>query len=75
MRVTAFKVDHGEHIKPAYGYRIDFGGRSALISGDTRYSENLLKYAKGVDLLIHEVAGVRPELLADKQVKNNLIPG
>ncbi len=26
-----------------------------VLSGDTRYSENLIKFAKGVDLLIHEV--------------------
>jgi ribonuclease Z len=69
VRVTAFVVDHGEHIKPAYGYRIDFDGRAVVISGDTRYNENVIKYATGVDLLIHEVAAVRPELLADAQVK------
>jgi ribonuclease Z len=69
VRVTAFEVDHGEHIKPAYGYRIDYGGRSVLISGDTRFSENVIKYGTGIDLLIHEVAAVRPALLADPQVK------
>ncbi len=26
-----------------------------MLSGDTRVSENLIKYAKGVDLLVHEV--------------------
>ncbi len=34
---------------------MDYGGRSVVISGDTRPSDNLVKYAKGVDLLIHEV--------------------
>jgi ribonuclease Z len=42
VKVTAFEVDHGDKIKPAYGYRIDFNGHSALISGDTRRSENLV---------------------------------
>ena len=28
--------------------------RSIVISGDTRPSQNLIKYAKGADLLIHE---------------------
>jgi ribonuclease Z len=28
VKVTAFEVDHGLLIKPAYGYRIDFEGRS-----------------------------------------------
>ena len=56
VKVTAFDVDHGELIKPALGYRIDYGGRSVVISGDTRPNENLVRYAKGADVLIHEVA-------------------
>ena len=63
VTVTAFEVDHGDEIKPAYGYRIDYKGRSAVISGDTRVSENLVKHSKGVDLLIHEVATVNPDAL------------
>lgn len=64
VKVTAFKVDHGAAIKPAYGYRIDYAGRSVVISGDTRYNQNVIKYGTGVDLLIHEVAIVRSELLS-----------
>jgi len=56
VAVTAFLVDHGDHIKPAYGYKVEYGKRSVVISGDTRYSENLIKYAKGADLVLHEVA-------------------
>jgi ribonuclease Z len=63
VKVTAFEVDHGDLIKPAFGFRIDYGGRSAVVSGDTRFSENLIRYATGTDLLIHQVAAVRPELL------------
>jgi ribonuclease Z len=60
--VTAFVVDHGA-IKPAYGYRVDYQGRrSVVLSGDTRYSENLIRNAKGVQLLVHEVAAADPEL-------------
>lgn len=54
VKVTAFLVDHGP-VKPAYGYRIDYGGRSVVLSGDTRYSENLIAHAKGCDVLVHEV--------------------
>ncbi|HBJ30554.1 MAG TPA: MBL fold metallo-hydrolase, partial [Dehalococcoidia bacterium] len=54
VKITTFDVDHG-HVKPAFGYRIDYEGRSVVLSGDTRYSENLIKYAQGADLLIHEV--------------------
>jgi ribonuclease Z len=55
VTITAFDVDH-RPIAPAFGYRIDYGGRSAVLSGDTRVSENLVKWAKGADLLVHEVA-------------------
>ena len=53
VKVTAFLVDHGP-VKPAYGYRVDYAGRSIALSGDTRPSENLVRYSKGVDVLIHE---------------------
>ncbi|HSR08685.1 MAG TPA: MBL fold metallo-hydrolase [Bryobacteraceae bacterium] len=56
VKVTAFLVDHGP-VKPAFGYRVDAGGHSVVMSGDTRFSENLIKYASGVDVLIHEVGG------------------
>jgi ribonuclease Z len=55
LKVTAFEVDHFP-IKPAFGYRIDYKGRSVVLSGDTRISENLIRHAQGVDLLVHEVA-------------------
>ncbi len=54
VRVIAFLVDHYP-IVPAFGYRIEYGGHSVILSGDTRYSENLIKFAKGTDLLVHEV--------------------
>jgi ribonuclease Z len=54
VTVTAFLVDHGP-VKPAFGYRVDHQGRSVVLSGDTKPSENLIKFAKSVDLLIHEV--------------------
>ena len=63
VKVTAFEVNHGDLLKPAFGYRIDFGGRSVTISGDTKFNENLIKHATGTDLLIHQVAAMREELL------------
>jgi ribonuclease BN (tRNA processing enzyme) len=54
VRVTAIAVRHGAW-KYAFGYRIDTAGRSIVISGDTRPSEALVKAARGVDILIHEV--------------------
>ncbi len=57
--VSAFLVDH-DPVSPALGYRIDYAGRSVVISGDTKPSANLVKYAQGVDLLIHEVFNAGP---------------
>lgn len=63
VKVSAIEVDHGELLKPAFGYRVDYAGRSVTISGDTRFSENLIKHAAGTDLLIHQVAVASDELL------------
>ena len=54
VTVKAFLVDHAP-VVPAFGYRIEYQGRSVVLSGDTRVSDNLIKFAKGADLLIHEV--------------------
>lgn len=54
VRVTAFLVQHGQW-REAYGYRFDTPGRSIVLSGDTRPSEELVRMATGVDVLIHEV--------------------
>ncbi len=53
VRVTAFVVDH-RPVEPAFGYRFDAHGKSIVISGDTKPSDNLVKFAKGADVLIHE---------------------
>ena len=63
ISVLAFDVDH-RPIEPALGYRIDFAGRSVALSGDTRYSENLIEHAAGVDLIVHEVVGMTEEFMA-----------
>lgn len=53
VKVVAFRVNHA-HI-PAYGYRIDYAGKSVVISGDTSVAPNLAKYGAGVDVLLLEV--------------------
>jgi ribonuclease Z len=63
VKVLAFNVHHGDAIKPSVGYRIEYSGHAAVISGDTTYDENVVKNAAGADLLIHEVAMARPELM------------
>ena len=71
VKVTAFEVDHSP-IKPAFGYRIDYAGRSVVLSGDTRVSDNLIRYAQGADLLIHEV--VAPEAIQRAGISLDLEP-
>lgn len=68
IKVTAIDVNHGKKIKPTLGYRIDYKGRSVVISGDTKYHPSLAKAAKGVDLFIHSIAGAKKELLAAKKM-------
>jgi ribonuclease Z len=80
VKITAFEVDH-KPVRPAFGYRVDHGGRSVVLSGDTRLSENLIRHAQGVDLLVHEVvapetfprAGARPER-AQRVIDHHVTP-
>lgn len=66
LKVTAFTVDHGP-VKPALGYRIDFAGHAVVLSGDTRYSENLIRFSRGTDVLIHEVLDPEAYRSADRR--------
>lgn len=67
VRVTVFDVDHGELIKPALGYRVDYQGNSVVLSGDTRLSTNLIKYAQDTDVLIHEVMSITPKIYSQSE--------
>jgi len=69
ITVTAIEVDHGDLLKPAFGYRIDYDNRSVTISGDTRYSESLIKNATGSNLIIHQVAAAKEALLKNPTIK------
>lgn len=73
VTVTAFAVDHGLFAKPALGYRVDYGGRSVVISGDTRFSENLIRHAHGADVVVHEVAFAREDLLGRSEAARRII--
>jgi ribonuclease Z len=53
LRIGAFAVDH-DPVRPAYGYRFDYRGRSVVVSGDTRKSAGLIQVAQGADVLVHE---------------------
>jgi ribonuclease BN (tRNA processing enzyme) len=53
VRVTAALVHH-PLVTPAFAFRFDAVDRSIVISGDTARSENLIKLARGADVLVHE---------------------
>jgi len=58
VKITAFNVDHGP-IHPAFGYRIDYAGRSITVSGDTAPTQTLVTMAQNTDLLVHEALSPR----------------
>ncbi|MCE2392212.1 MAG: MBL fold metallo-hydrolase [Proteobacteria bacterium] len=53
LTVRSFPVDHAP-VSPALGYRVDYRGRSVVISGDTNASDDLFEAARGADLLLHD---------------------
>jgi ribonuclease Z len=71
VKVIAFDVDHFP-VFPAFGYRIEYKGHSVVLSGDTRISENLIRYAAGTDLLIHEVA-MAPDTISKTDPKYHIL--
>lgn len=73
VKVTPFTVRHAEFIDSALGYRIDYAGYSVILSGDTRYSENLIRYAKGADVVIHEVAAANEKSMQTSPLINQIL--
>ena len=54
VSVKAFLVKHGAW-KEALGYRFDAGGKSIVVSGDTRPADSVIAECNGCDALVHEV--------------------
>jgi ribonuclease BN (tRNA processing enzyme) len=52
VTVTAAVVNHVP-VVPAFAYRFDARDRAIVISGDTARSDNLVKLARGADVLVH----------------------
>ncbi len=64
ITVYAFVNDHGDLVKPSYGYRITYGGHTVVLAGDTRFSAAVVAQAKGADLFVHPVTFIPDALLA-----------
>ncbi len=62
VKVTAIDVNHGDKIKPSFGYVIEYDGKKVVLSGDTKYDERIARAATGADLLVHEVCLIEPDL-------------
>ena len=73
VKVTPFTVRHSDFIDSALGYRVDYGGYAVILSGDTRYSENLVRYARGTDLVIHEVAVANEKSMKTSPLINQIL--
>lgn len=67
VRVSCTLVDHAP-VFPAFGFRLDTADGSVVFSGDTGFSgsPNLVKLARGADVLVHEVI--------DRRWVNSLFP-
>ena len=53
VTVSAFRVNHNP-IDPSFGFKVKYEGRSIVISGDTKKSDQVIRHAKGADILVHE---------------------
>jgi ribonuclease Z len=74
VQVIAFNVDHPP-VVPAVGFRVNYKGRSVMITGDTIYSDSLIQHAMGADLMVsdslnHKMSQMVAEAGAD--MENNL---
>ena len=63
VRVSATLVAHAP-VWPAFAFRFDTDDGSIVFSGDTARSENLIKLAKGADILVHEVIVTKWSMLS-----------
>jgi ribonuclease BN (tRNA processing enzyme) len=68
LEISCAFVDHPP-FEIALGYRVDFAGKSVVVSGDTAPSPALVELAQGADVLIHEV--VHPEAFAEVTKNTN----
>ncbi|QGU06040.1 Ribonuclease Z [Corynebacterium occultum] len=76
LQVTMFEVQHdpADVIKPSKGFRIDYNDKSVLISGDTIPHENVVKYGKDVDIMLHEVAAFQDRNVLPQVISHHTTP-
>lgn len=70
IKIRMFKVDHSP-IEPAVGYRIEYKGRSVVVSGDTRKIPEMIDMAKDCDILVHEALNSQLVKMGEARVKDS----
>ena len=58
LRITAFEVSHPP-IEPAFGYRLDYGDRSVVISGDSLVTDKIVEISDGADVVLHDAMSLQ----------------
>jgi ribonuclease Z len=53
LTIDAFEVDHFP-VVPALGFRFERGGKSLVLSGDTKKCDNLVRAARDADMFVSE---------------------
>jgi ribonuclease BN (tRNA processing enzyme) len=64
--VTPFTMNHSAGPSPAFGVRVEYGGRTVAYTGDTAWTEALLDLSREADLLINECT------MNEREVSNHL---
>ena len=57
LRISAYQASHPP-IDPALGFRVDYRGRSVVISGDSNVTDATVSISDGADLLLHDALSV-----------------
>ena len=69
VEVIAFNVAHAPAF-PAVGYRVNYKGRSVVITGDTKYTESLIHHSNKADVLISEALNKKFSSMVARATKN-----
>lgn len=56
VTVEAFQVKH-DPVDPAFGYLISYQGKRVMLTGDTTFTESLVTYGTGADVIVSEAWG------------------
>lgn len=69
LTITAFEVSHPP-IEPAFGYRLDYGGRSVVISGDSLVTDRIIEVSDGADVVLHDAMALQLVQAAENLTRN-----